>query len=151
MGLIVAREIGNVEAEGIVLCNLGMVHDALAKLDEAERNYESALAIAREFELRRLEGQILGYAGVLSARRGKLDEARVRLDAGETLLRAVNDRVSLGILLCNRCEAEQLGGSTSAAAAALSAVEEIAAEVSAGADSELGFALTRLRRVAAAA
>ncbi|HEX6794213.1 MAG TPA: tetratricopeptide repeat protein [Casimicrobiaceae bacterium] len=145
MGLVVAREIGNVEAEGIVLCNLGIVHDALAQLDEAESHYDAALAIAREFELRRLEGQILGYAGVLSARRGKFDEARGRLDTGEALLRAVSDRVSVGILLCNRCEAEELAGVSSAASAALVSAEEIAAEVAAGTDSELGFALARLR------
>jgi hypothetical protein len=53
--------------------------------------------------------------------------------------------VSIGILLCNRCEAERLAGSSSAAAAAFAAAEEITAEVSAGADSELGFALKRLR------
>ncbi len=145
MGLVVAREIGNVEAEGIVLCNLGMLHDALAQLDQAESHYDAALAIARAFELRRLEGQILGYAGALSARRGELDEARSRLDAGEALLRAVSDRVSLGILLCNRCEAAELAGSSSDASAALVGAEEIAAEVAAGADSELGFALARLR------
>ena len=147
MGLVVAREIGNVEAEGIVLCNLGMVHDALGELDESERHYDAGLAVAREFELRRLEGQILGYAGALSARRGKFDEARSRLDAGEALLRAVSDRVSLGILLCNRCEAERLAGSPSAAAAAFMAAEEIAAEA-AGADFELGASLARLRRSA---
>ena len=144
-GLVVAREIGNVEAEGIVLCNLGMVHEALGQLDEAESHYDAALAIAREFELRRLEGQILGYAAVSSARRGKFDDARGCLDAGETLLRAVSDRVSLGILLCNRYEAEELAGSSSGASAALVRAEEIAAEVAAGADSELGFALARLR------
>ena len=148
MALVVEREIGNVEGEGIVLCNLGMVHDALAAYDEADRHYAAALGIAREFELRRLEGQILGYAGVLSARRGKLAEARSRLDAGEALLRAVSDPVSIGILLCNRCEAERLAGSSSAAIAAFAAAEEIAVKVSAGADSELGFALTRLRPVA---
>ena len=146
MGLVVAREIGNVEAEGIVLCNLGMVDDALAQLDHAQSHYDAALAIAREFELPRLEGQVLGYAGVLSARRGAFDEARSRLDTGEALLRAVSDRASLGILLCNRCEAEDLAGTSSAASAALVAAEEIAAEVTAGADSELGFALARLRR-----
>ena len=145
MALVVAREMGNVEAEGIVLCNLGMVHDALAELEEAQNDYNAALVIAREFELRRLEGQILGYAGVLSARCGKFDEARSRLDAGEALLRAASDQVSVGILLCNRCEAEQLAGSSSAAGAAFVAAEDIATEVSAGADSELGFALTRLR------
>src|SRR5581483_562140 len=146
MGLVVAREIGNVQAEGNVLCNLGMVHDALSELDAAERHYDAALAIAREFELRRLEGQILGYAGVLSARRGRFDEARHRLDAGEALLRALSDRVSVAILLCHRCEAEELAGASAAASAAFAAAEEIAEEVSAGSDSELGFALARLRR-----
>jgi len=147
LGLVVAREIGHVQCEGIVLCNLGMVHDALGQLDEADGDYNAALAIAREFELRQLEGQILGYAGVLSARCRKFDEARSRLDTGEALLRALSDRVSVGILLCNRCEAERLAGSNFAATEALVAAEEIAEEVSAGADSELGFALARLRRV----
>jgi tetratricopeptide (TPR) repeat protein len=148
MGLVVAREIGNVEGEGIVLCNLGMVYDALARLDEAERSYDAALAIAHEFELRRLEGQVQGYASVLAARRARFDEARNRLAAGEALLREVFDRVSLGILFCNRCEVEQLAGSPAAAATALAAAEAIATEDSAGTDSELGLALARLRRLA---
>jgi len=146
MALVVAREIGNAEGEGVVLCNLGMVHDAAADLDEAETKYEAALAIARESGNRRLEGQILGYLGVLCAHRGKFDEARNCFDAGDALLRAVSDQISLGILLCNRGEVEQLAGSPTAARTALSAVEKIAADVSAGADSELGLALRRLRQ-----
>jgi predicted ATPase/class 3 adenylate cyclase len=145
MALVLAREIGNVEAEGIVLCNLGMVHDAMGHLDEAESEYNAALAIARELEHRRSEGQILGYLGVLYARRGKFDDARSLLGDGEALLRSVSDAVSLGLLLCNRGEAEGLAGSPAAASAALSTAEQIAGEVSAGTDSELGLALKRLR------
>jgi predicted ATPase/Tfp pilus assembly protein PilF len=146
--LAIAREIGNVEGQGNMLCNLGMVHDALANTDEAESRFEAALAIAREFQLRRLEGQILGYAGWLSARRGRFDEAQRRFDTGEALLNAVRDRVSLGILLCNRCKAAQLAGDASSATAAFTAAREIAAEVSAAPDSELGLALARVARAA---
>ncbi len=147
MALVLAVEIGNVEGEGIVLCNLGMVHDAMADLDTAEARFDAALFIAREFGLRRMEGQILGYLGLLYAHRGRFEQARDRLDAGEALLRAVSDPVSLGLLLCNRSEAERLAGSPAAAAIALSAAEKIAGDVSATADSELGLALVRLRRL----
>jgi len=144
--LATAREIGNVEGQGNALCNLGMVHDALANTDEAESRFAAALAIAREFQLRRLEGQVLGYAGLLSARRGRFEEAQHRFDTGEALLRAVRDRVSVGVLLCNRCEAARLAGATASASVAFLAAEEIASEVAAAADSELGFALARLAR-----
>jgi len=147
MALALAREIGAVETQSIVLCNLAMVHDALADLDAAENEYGAALAIARESGLRRMEGQILGYLGVLYARRGKFDEARRSLDAGEALLRAVSDPVSLGLLLCNRAEVQQLAGASAGAKDALAAVEQIAGDVAAGADSELNLALARLRRV----
>src|SRR5215831_10781823 len=148
MALVVARELGNVLSVGNVLCNLGMVHEAMVHLDEAESQFDAAVAIAREIGDRRMEGQVLGYLGELYARRSRFDDARSRLDAGEALLRAVSDQMSLGLLLCNRAEAERLGGSPATAGAALSAAEKIAVEVSAGTDSELGLALTRLRGLA---
>jgi len=148
MALVVARELGNVLSAGNVLCNLGMVHEAMAHLDEAESQFDAAVAIAREIGDRRMEGQVLGYLGELYARRSRFDDARSRLDAGEALLRAVSDQMSLGLLLCNRAEAERLAGSPATAGAALSAAEKIAVEVSAGTDSELGLALTRLRGLA---
>jgi len=83
---------------------------------------------------------------LLSARRGRFEEAQHRFDTGEALLRAVRDRVSVGILLCNRCEAARLAGATASASVAFLAAEEIASEVAAAADSELGFALARLAR-----
>src|SRR5215472_2484032 len=148
MALVVARELGNVLSVGNVLCNLGMVHEAMTHLDEAESQFDAAVAIAREIGDRRMEGQVLGYLGELYARRNRFADARSRLNAGEALLRAVSDQMSLGLLLCNRAEAERLAGSPAAAGAALSAAEKIAVEVSAGTDSELGLALTRLRGLA---
>jgi predicted ATPase/class 3 adenylate cyclase len=147
MAWVVGQEVGNVELVGVVLCNLGLVADAQGNLDDAESKFNGALAIARDMQHRRSEGQILGYLGLLWARRGKFAEAKERLDAGEVLLRAVSDPVSHGILLCNRGEAAQLAGSPADAKAALSAAETIAAEASVALDSELGVAITRLRRL----
>jgi predicted ATPase/class 3 adenylate cyclase/uncharacterized protein HemY len=147
MALVVAREMGSVAQQCDVLCNLGMAHDALAEFDEAESRFNAALTIARELRRPRSEGQILGYLGLSDAHRGNFGEARERLDAGEALLRAVSDRVSLGLLLCSRGEVEHLADAPEAAEAALAAAEEIAAEVSAAPDSELSLALARLRHL----
>jgi len=61
------------------------------------------------------------------------------------LLRAVPDRMSLGIMLCSRAETEHLAGVPFAATSALEAADDVANEVGAGPDSELGLALARVR------
>jgi hypothetical protein len=94
---------------------------------------------------RRRQGQFLSYVGLLHAHRAKFDDARHCLDAGEALLHAVSDRMSLGILLCCRAETEHLAGVPDAARATLRAAGIIAMEVRAGPDSELGLALARVR------
>ena len=85
------------------------------------------------------------YLGPLHARQANFEEARRCLDAGEPLLHAVSDRMSLGILLCSRAESEHLAGCPHAARAALEAADAITAAVGAGPDSELGHALARVR------
>jgi tetratricopeptide (TPR) repeat protein len=124
-----------------------MVYDGLARFDEARDQFEAALVIARESGDRHREGQFLSYLGLLHARQANFDEARHCLDSGEALLRAVSDPMSLGILLCSRAETEHLAACPHAARAALAAAEVITAEVEAGPDSELGLALTRVRRL----
>ena len=143
--LTVVREMGNVYAESIVLCNLGMVYESLSRRNEAQGCHEASLALARELGHRRTEGQIQGYLGLLHARGGRFEEARHCLAAGEALLRAMSDGTSLGILLCSRAETEHLAGVGDAAEDLLNAAEAIAADVKAGADSELGLALARVR------
>jgi tetratricopeptide (TPR) repeat protein len=143
--LAVARELGHVRLECVVLCNLGMVHDSLSRFDKARDHFEAALLIAREMGDPRSEGQFLGYLGLMHAHQANFDEARRRLDAGEALLRGLADRLSLGILLCSRAETEHLAGHPQAAGPALAEAEVIAAEVGSGPDSELGLALARVR------
>src|SRR5207253_9517794 len=108
---------------------------------------ESALAIARAIGDRRREGQFLSYLGLLRAHLAQFDDARHCLDAGEALLQAVSDRMSLGILLCARAETEHLAHVPDAAKGALQAADIIATEVRAGPDSELGLALARVQNL----
>ena len=138
-----ARAIGHVRLECVVQCNLGLAHFGLQDWAQARVHYDAALAIARELRDRRSEGLYLGYLGQLHARLGCLAEARASIDAGQRLLQEVNDRFSLALLLCHRAEVEQLSGGVDAAHAAWSRAKAIAAELGAGADSELGLAVSR--------
>jgi predicted ATPase/Flp pilus assembly protein TadD len=142
--LVVAREMGNVRFEGIVLCNLGIVYDALSRFDEARLRLEAALTKAREARDQRSEGQFLGYLALVHAHLRRFEEARHCLETGESLLHAVSDRFSLGILQCNRAETEQLAGAVDAASAALDGAQSLAKEVGAGPQSELGQAIRRV-------
>ena len=85
--------------------------------------------------------------GLLSARQARFGDARRCLDAGELLLRAVSDQTSLGVLLCVRAETENLAGSLDTARAALAEAETIAGAIEAAPSSELGRAITRVRRL----
>ena len=51
--LTVAREVGDRRREGIVLCNLGILHREQGRMDEARAHYDAALAVAREVGDRR--------------------------------------------------------------------------------------------------
>jgi len=143
--LVVVREIGHVRTECVVLCNQGIVYDSLGRSAEARTRYEAALAVARELGDRRSEGQVLGYLGPLHARQARFDDARACLDTGEALLREMSDRLSLGVLLCGRAEAAHLAGDFDAAKDALAEAESLGKAIGAGADSELGLALARVR------
>ena len=128
-----------------MLCNLGMVHDSLSRWEEAQECFEASLTLASDLGYRRIEGQVLGYLGLLFAHQARFDEAHRCLDSGEAALHAVSDEMSLGILLCSRAEAEHLAGDASAATAALDEAKATAVAVKAGADSELGLVLKRVR------
>jgi len=78
---------------------------------------------------------------------GDFDAARHCFSSGEMLLHAVSDRMSLGILLCNRAEAEYLAGSLDAAKTTVAEAGEITASAGVGPESELGLALARARGV----
>jgi len=142
--LVVARELGNVRLEAIVLCNLGIVIERQGRPDEAQLQLESAVGLARAHGDPIGEGEFLGYLGLLHARQGRHVEARQTLTSGETLLRSASDAFGLGVLLTSRAEADHLAGDAKAATAWLAAAMAIAAEVGAGPASEIGLALKRV-------
>ena len=144
--LAVALDLGHVELEGVVRCNLGIVCQALDDPASALAHFEAALQVARDRADRRSEGQVLNYLGLLHLRQGRFAPGREALDAGERLLREVDDRLNLALLLCSRAELEHLSGHAEPAAAALERAASMAAELGAGSDSELGQALSRVRQ-----
>jgi hypothetical protein len=135
---------GHARLECIVLGNLGIVFGSLGRPGDALVHYEAALAVARRIGERRYEGQFLNYLGLLHARERRWDEARLSLHAGEALLREVSDKVSLGVLLCSRAEAEHLAGAPAAARVALREARMLVAETGSGPESELGLSLARV-------
>jgi len=98
---------------------------------------------------RRFEGQFRGYLGALHARASRVEEALASLDAGECLLRAVEDGISLGVLLCARAEALARAGEPARALAALEEARRLFKEAHAGPASELGQAIARAQWVLA--
>ena len=88
---------------------------------------------------------MLSYLGVLHSRQGRSDEARHCLATGEALLHEASDRISLGILLCGRAEAEHLAGEPNSARRAIAKAESLAIDLGAGPASELGQSLARVR------
>jgi hypothetical protein len=128
-----------------VLCNLGLVFDARDRLDMAERAYHDGLRVARRMEDHRSEGQILGYLGLAHARQDRFEAARDCFESGEQLLIRVADRLSLGILLCKRAEAESMAGLRHAAEVSLERAHGLAVEIGIGAESELGASLAQAR------
>jgi predicted ATPase/tetratricopeptide (TPR) repeat protein/class 3 adenylate cyclase len=140
-----SRELGDLRLECIGRGNLGAVLDKLGRFDEARTHYESALLSAQGIDDRRSEGQFLGALGLLHAREARFAEARRCFDRGEALLGDAGDASSLGILLCNRAEAEYVAKRPGDAGQALARAEKLAERVGAGAESELGQALMRTK------
>ncbi len=136
---------GHARLEAFVLCNLGIVRDAMGEPNDARNHYEAALVVARRLGDRRLEGQFLGYLGCLYARMKRFDDARRDSDAGFELLRSASDSFNLAVLLCGRAEMEWMSGATERARIALSEAEDISLKIGGGPGSELALALDRAR------
>ncbi len=144
-----AQDMGYVRLGVVVMCNLGIVREALGEAGEAKTAFKGALAAARAIGDRRSEGQTLGYLGALLARQGETAAAEESLVRAESVLAAGSDRLSLGILHCHRAEAAHLAGDPARARARLDAARELALELAAEAQSELGLALARVSRLIA--
>ena len=151
--LTAARELGDRRGEGYVLGELGALYHDQGRSDDARAHLDAALAVHRETGEAQHEGVVLGTLGALHANARRIDEALACLDAGAALLRSVGDTVEVGKLLCYRAEAlvcTRPAVDATAARAALTEAEHIAAQCGAGPDSELGHQIANARAALAA-
>jgi predicted ATPase/class 3 adenylate cyclase/Tfp pilus assembly protein PilF len=146
LALRTVREVGSRRDEGIVIGQLGGVHQARGEMDAARACYEQALAIAREVGNRRFEAEALTNLGDLLITRSCPAEALDVLDAGETLLREINDPMDLAKLLCIRGRAEVALGNLPAARAALAEAEDAVAALGAERSSAVWKEIERLQQ-----
>lgn len=136
-----ARKLGHAQLEGVVLCNLGIVNEALGNFELAREQLESALSIATGLGDLRIEGQFRGYLGLVYTRLGQSERARECLARGEFQLRAAEDAVSLGVLLCIRARLDRMTGQPLSAEAALLEATRLAEANAVRAESELAHGL----------
>jgi len=148
--LSIHREVGDRRSEGIALNCLGLLHHGQGRLDSAWEHIEASLAIHREASDRRREGIALTHLGELETDRGHAENAASYLAQGETLLREVGAHRRLGRLLCARGQLQLRQGHLPGAADTLAEATALAQSVSAGATSDLGCAVAKLREALAA-
>jgi predicted ATPase/class 3 adenylate cyclase len=144
--LKIHRETGDRRGEGVVLGQIGELHQTLGEFALAQANYDEALRIHREVGNRRFEGGVMGSLGGLLARQGQLEAGLQMLEAGERLLRQVDDPLDLAKLLCVKGSAALAGGNADAARSALAEAESISARLGAEPASDLGQQIETLRR-----
>jgi hypothetical protein len=83
------------------------------------------------------------YLGQVLVQAGRLDEADECLSRGETLLREINDPLSLGLLLCESAHLRKQRGQTAEALIAIDEARVLAGVSGAQETSELGLAIAR--------
>ncbi len=96
-----ARRLGDREAEGVHLGNLGLAYAALGEVRKAIGFYEQALAIDREIGDRRGEGADLGNLGNAYAALGEVRKAIGYYEQALEIAREIGDRRGEGNSLGN--------------------------------------------------
>jgi predicted ATPase/class 3 adenylate cyclase len=75
----------------------GTASHSLGRIDDAQADFDTALAAAREVGDRRSEGAVLRRLGDLHHRQGRIDEARAQYEAARVVALHVGDRRGEGI------------------------------------------------------
>lgn len=145
--LDIARTIGHTRLECTVLCNLGLVLEAQDLLEPARVNYEKAVALAEQVGDKRSVGQFRSHLGVLYSRLGAFDLSRACFETGAMELRSASDLLTLALLYCRAAESELKAADPAAARIALAQARQLAEEVNANRDSELGKEMARVQQL----
>ena len=100
--LKIARDIGDVPYEGVILGNLGVAYRTVRKTQRALECCHQALAIYRMVGDREFEGWMLMSLGMEKAKDGDYEEAMHMFEQAEALLRDMKDLIELGMVLSNQ-------------------------------------------------
>jgi len=141
-GLTIAKEVGNTREEARLLEDLGGLYLSRGELEQAAEVLEEVVAKHSQFPLS--AGRAMGSLSVVRAQQDRLDEARDLLSRGQELLEGNSIR-QLAYLQCRRGQVEYQAGELEAAAAALSAAQQIAEEVGESPKSTLGLRIAALQ------
>jgi tetratricopeptide (TPR) repeat protein len=90
--LTAAREVGNRQLEGNILCNLGQLYQVEGKLAEALEQLEAALPVSRDLGDARLESIVLCNLGMVYDGLCRFDHARDNFEAALVIARESGDR-----------------------------------------------------------
>lgn len=97
--LSLARAIGLVRLEAVSCCNLGLVAEAQGEAALAVELQRKAVALARQLGDPRLQGQAHGYLALALGSCGQAQAASPEIDAALNLLRPLQDRGLIGLVL----------------------------------------------------
>jgi serine/threonine protein kinase/tetratricopeptide (TPR) repeat protein len=102
--LSILTEVGSEAHTGITLANLGEVEIAMGEFVDAEIHLGEAIRVSEIAGMSRVQAAAHSARGLLYLRQDKHSKALVELEIAETSLRAINEPVELGKLLCNKSE-----------------------------------------------
>ncbi|MEW9529049.1 tetratricopeptide repeat protein [Microbispora sp. NPDC049125] len=96
-----ARRVGDREAEGRILCNVGNAYLPMHRLDDALAAYQEALAIFREVGYRQGEAKVLGNLGSTYDPLGRWEEAAEAHQRSLQIFQEIGDRYGEALTVTN--------------------------------------------------
>jgi tetratricopeptide (TPR) repeat protein len=140
----IARTFGLRRLEGIEIQNLAKLNHLIGRIAESERLLEQAVQVFYEVHDRFSQGVNLLYHGIMARRKGDFDRAQVDLQTALTRLSEVGEAVNRTLTICELGHMELIHGRS--ARKFLQEASEVATSLNSGDSSEVGQAISRLKR-----
>jgi tetratricopeptide (TPR) repeat protein len=101
-----ARLLGDLDAQGRVLCNLGNAYRPLGQFDEAATCYREALGLFTDVGYRQGQAKVLGNLASVYGESGRLEQAASTGEAAISLFRELGDQHGEALSLANLGQAQ---------------------------------------------
>lgn len=143
--LEIHRELSNRRFEAIATVELGEIARLQHRMPEARQLFDKALAMQIACGDRRNEGITSGLLAAWFLDEGQLDEADEKIEAGENILREVNEVIELARLACLKGFIAMARGDREGASRAVTRADQMTSGLGPGAAAIVGRDLARLR------